>query len=52
MDSYTDFLLNELVGMSGLDDAQAAEVVEKLEILREEDSGIRAVEAVASEELG
>ncbi|SMF97040.1 hypothetical protein SAMN02949497_4456 [Methylomagnum ishizawai] len=52
MDCYMDFLLNELVGMSGLDDAQAAEGVEKLETLGEAASEARAVEAVASGELG
>jgi hypothetical protein len=31
MKSYDDFLLNELVGMSGLSDAQVLEVIGKIE---------------------
>ena len=37
MTNYTDFMLNELIGMSGLDDMQTSEVLRKIESIGGED---------------
>jgi hypothetical protein len=42
MTNYSDFLLNELVGFSGLDFEQTADVIHRIDDLREEESEAEA----------
>lgn len=35
MSNYADFMLNEMVGLAGLDDGDTADILKKIEELRE-----------------